>query len=86
MDAFVVVKKEVKDKGLTADVIAKVLEIIEFAEDNDVKFYLEKGKLRMKSTIEPVKKKADDKGFFKGDNPFSGLGGAFDDIFKTKKK
>lgn len=76
-DKFVVVKKEVKDQGLTSDVIVKVLEIIEFANDNDVELYVLGGKLRMKSTILPPPD---------NDSDNSILGSGLDDLFGLFKK
>ena len=80
MDSFVTVKAEAKEKGLTVAEIVKVLELIEFANDNDVEMYLEKCKLRMKSTIEPAPKKTG-----KSDDNFGNIFDSFKDIFNTKK-
>ena len=79
MDSFVTVKAEAKEKGLKVSEIVKVLELIEFAYDNDVEMYLENGKLRMKSTIQPVKKPG------KSDDFFGGSLDSLKDIFNIKK-
>jgi len=75
MDSFVTVKTEAKEKGISSETIVKVLELLEFANDNDVEMYLEKGKLRMKSTIQPKK----------SENILDGLFDSFKDVFNPKK-
>jgi len=56
---FILVKTRTKERGLSVEVILQVLELIEYAEDNDVELYMLGGKLRMRYTG-PVEKK--DKG------------------------
>lgn len=71
---FIMVKSKVSELGVSGDTIVKVLEIIEYAEDNDVELYLHKGKLRMRYTGKTEDKK-DGKGFSLDD---------FKDIFGMK--
>jgi hypothetical protein len=47
---FVLVKTRAKDDGVSAEVIVKVIKLIEYAEDNDVELYHSEGKLRMRYT------------------------------------
>lgn len=77
---FILVKIQAKDKGLSADVIVKVIELMQYAEDNDVEMYNLDGKLRMRYTGVPENSFTDD--VIDGSKSF--VDGLFD-MFSKKK-